>query len=185
MSLFDSTGKRLRMARIAAGYKTARAFCDKYNVPHSTYSLHETGRRNLKPKIAQQYADLLHVSVAWLLTGMGLPQSHSMAAPKIGLSSAEDTTSQQYQIAESHNSYICEVNTLLFCKIVLGIQAILQETGQSITLEKIADTACKIYNDIISASTQQEEQLSMVNLSMTIFKREIISMMEQTPNRNS
>ena len=176
MSLFDSTGKRLRMARIAAGYKTARAFCDKHGVPHSTYSLHETGRRNLKPKIAQHYADLLHVNLAWLLTGLGLPHTHSMATPKIGLSSAEDSTAEQYHVAETQNSYICEVNTLLFCKIVLGVHAILQETHLSIELEKITEAACKIYNDIVSASSQLQEQLTMVNLSMTIFRREILGM---------
>lgn len=65
------TGKRLRQSRLEAGYKTARSFAAKYDIAHATYSMHEAGRRGLKPLIAHRYAKILDVSTAWLLTGEG------------------------------------------------------------------------------------------------------------------
>jgi len=78
------TGKRLRQSRLKAGYKTARSFAAKHNIAHATYSMHEAGRRGLKPVIAHRYAKILNISTAWLLTGEGIDgktHSHSISVP--------------------------------------------------------------------------------------------------------
>nr|WP_222532543.1 S24 family peptidase [Azospirillum sp. 412522] len=63
--------QRLRLARTAAGYRTAKEFAASHGVPQPTYALHESGERGLRADVAGRYASLLGVSAAWLLTGEG------------------------------------------------------------------------------------------------------------------
>lgn len=63
--------KRLKEARIAAGYETARLFIEKYNLLQSTYSLHETGQRAIGTQAAIAYSQHLDIDLNWLLTGEG------------------------------------------------------------------------------------------------------------------
>lgn len=63
------SGDRLKIARIKAGYLTAKDFYEKFNIKASTYSAHESGRNPLSVKTAQQYGELLNTSFSWLLTG--------------------------------------------------------------------------------------------------------------------
>ena len=56
--------RRLRKAREAAGFPTAKAFSDKYEIPQSTYSLHETGSRPLRRETAERYAEKLGLKIA-------------------------------------------------------------------------------------------------------------------------
>lgn len=64
-------GTRLREARRAAGYSSARYFATTHNIPESTYSQHETGKRSLSVDMLLHYSTLLQVNPGWLLTGMG------------------------------------------------------------------------------------------------------------------
>jgi SOS-response transcriptional repressor LexA len=62
--------ERLRQARIAAGFKTAKQATDRFNWNYVTYQQHEKGTRGLQ-RAATKYAKKLGVSPAWLLTGEG------------------------------------------------------------------------------------------------------------------
>jgi transcriptional regulator with XRE-family HTH domain len=63
---------RLKWARRAAGYATAREFAQAHGITKGTYDGHEAGSRGLMFKgTAERYADLLDVSLDWLLTGKG------------------------------------------------------------------------------------------------------------------
>jgi phage repressor protein C with HTH and peptisase S24 domain len=73
----NETARRLRHARAAAGFRTAKEFAERHGIPQSTYALHETGARGLKPEIAERYGALLRVSAGWLLTGEGRAPSRS------------------------------------------------------------------------------------------------------------
>ncbi|MBY0544789.1 MAG: helix-turn-helix domain-containing protein [Gammaproteobacteria bacterium] len=69
----NDIGNRLKAARKAAGYKTAFAFCEKFQIPRSTYSQYETGKRIPKTKIIAVYAEKLGVNPRWLKLGEGEP----------------------------------------------------------------------------------------------------------------
>ena len=56
MSKLDETHTRLKTARLAAGYRTAINFCEKNQIPVSTYNMHETGKRKLSADVAEKYA---------------------------------------------------------------------------------------------------------------------------------
>lgn len=60
---------RLKQARVAAGYRTAKEFSDSHQMPQSTYSTHEKGTRPLTMESAGVYADILGIKAAWLLFG--------------------------------------------------------------------------------------------------------------------
>lgn len=68
-----SIGKRLKIARISAGYNTARDFTQKFNTPSSTYSNHENGKVEMKSSELAKYCRILEVSADWLLFGKGKP----------------------------------------------------------------------------------------------------------------
>ena len=67
----ETPGMRLRLARVAAGFKTAKSFSEKFGVPQPTYSMHEAGERGIFGDVAQKYADWLGVRVVWLERGEG------------------------------------------------------------------------------------------------------------------
>lgn len=68
----QTSGQRLKFARVAAGYRTARAFSDKFGIPQSTYSLHESDGRGLTEDVAKEYAAALgNCSPGWLQFGEG------------------------------------------------------------------------------------------------------------------
>lgn len=54
-----------------AGFKSAKAFAIKHDIPQPTYAMHENGDRQILPPIAAKYAELLGISDAWILTGKG------------------------------------------------------------------------------------------------------------------
>ncbi len=60
---------RLRDARIAAGYETAKDAAVAMGVPVSTYIGHENGTRGFPAKRAAQYARKFKVTEEWLLYG--------------------------------------------------------------------------------------------------------------------
>ncbi len=178
MAEFDHAGVRLKTARMAAGYKSATDFCDEYNIPLSTYSLHETGKRNLKPKIAKKYAELLSVNATWLLTGSGLPYN---------------TTEQDNPLTEDEfiellkygghgkiknplyqkTGFLNNVNPLVFCKIIIQMIETIQKSNINLETKQFSEKAAEIYKDISMSSDDQESQLAMIELSMTTFKREL------------
>lgn len=67
---------RLKVARIARGYKTRMAFVNFSGIPLTTYRAHEIGSNELKASDVVRYAKLLDISFSWLLTGEGHALDH-------------------------------------------------------------------------------------------------------------
>lgn len=67
--LSEQIGLRLKSARKAANYKSARDFSSQYHIPETTYSQHEAGKRALKAETLIYYSRVLNVNPGWLLTG--------------------------------------------------------------------------------------------------------------------
>jgi hypothetical protein len=64
--------QRLTLARIKAGYADPKDFYEAFGIAQSTYSLHESGQRGIRPKVADKYASYLrNCTGAWLLYGEG------------------------------------------------------------------------------------------------------------------
>lgn len=63
-------GKRLKEARKAAGFKTAKAAAESLGVPYPTYSQHENGTRGIVRE-ADLYARRYKITLDWLMRGKG------------------------------------------------------------------------------------------------------------------
>lgn len=63
-------GRRLREARIAAGFEEIGEAAKKLGLPYSTYAGHENGNRGVV-RASQRYASVFGVSLDWLLAGRG------------------------------------------------------------------------------------------------------------------
>jgi len=62
--------KRLEEARVARGFKSARAAAEFFGWKYDSYAQHESGLRGLT-RSARRYASAYGVSEGWLLTGEG------------------------------------------------------------------------------------------------------------------
>jgi len=64
-----SMGRRLREARLAAGFKTAKAFAQTQALAQSTYSQYETGQRAFNADKLAHLCRALQIDAHWLLFG--------------------------------------------------------------------------------------------------------------------
>ena len=67
----DDPASRLRVARLRAGYETAKEAAEALGFPVSTYLAHENGSRGYPAKKAYTYARKFKVREQWLLYGVG------------------------------------------------------------------------------------------------------------------
>lgn len=67
----DTPASRLRVARLRAGYETAKDAAEALGFPVSTYLAHENGSRGYPAKKAYTYARRFKVREQWLLYGVG------------------------------------------------------------------------------------------------------------------
>lgn len=70
-SVDHAVADRLRAAREAAGFETAKAAADAMGIPTATYTQHENGIRGLPAGKAKLYAQALETTPEWLLYGRG------------------------------------------------------------------------------------------------------------------
>ncbi|MEM6900323.1 MAG: helix-turn-helix transcriptional regulator [Pseudomonadota bacterium] len=80
----EEPGDRLKNAREAAGYSSARSACDAFGWKYPTYVGHENGARGFKGE-AENYARVFRVSLEWLLTGKGSMRPASETAEIVDL----------------------------------------------------------------------------------------------------
>lgn len=66
-------GARIRAARKAAGFQTAKSFLKKHKFPASTFSQHESGSRIPDDDTLKFYCDTFEVNFDWLKEGKGQP----------------------------------------------------------------------------------------------------------------
>jgi hypothetical protein len=181
MSNVVNTHARLKTARMAAGYKTATEFCEKNQIPLSTYNMHETGKRKIMPDVAEKYSNILKLNTGWLLTGVGTPYpEHSDSEDTSNLTEDEYLELLNYkgnkklsQPLIHKNIPSLQIDPTLFCKIVIEIIEVLKQYNLKLDLHFISSHAIEIYKDIIQASDSSKDQITMVNLAITIFKRQI------------
>ena len=180
MSKIENGNARLKTARMAAGFKTATEFCEKFNIPISTYNMHETGKRKIMSAVAEKYSELLGINPAWLITGIGSPYSSE------NIQDTSDLTENEYLelLNYSGNKKIFKqpihstetlgnINPTLFSKIIIEIIDTLKSYNILTDLNFVTHHAVEIYKDIIQATNTPKDQLTMVSLAITIFKRQL------------
>ena len=97
-NLDQEIGKRLRKARKSRGYRSARIFAVEQQIPESTYSQHETGKRSLSPATVLRYCKYLDINPGWLLTGqemLAVGPSENDGVPEAKLNASYRQVSNQ------------------------------------------------------------------------------------------
>lgn len=67
--------KRLREARVAAGYSSASAAARAHGWTGSTYIAHENGQNDFDTDKAREYAKAFKTNAEWLILGLKHPAS--------------------------------------------------------------------------------------------------------------
>lgn len=67
----DSFGDRLKMARLARGFRHAKDACDRFGWTLSTYQQHENGTRGAREDAKRDYSRKFRINLIWLMTGDG------------------------------------------------------------------------------------------------------------------
>lgn len=186
MSEFENIGYRLKTAREAAGFKTARLFCEKYSISASTYCQHELGRRNINLKTAEKYADLLSVNPIWLLRGIGSPYQNEITDEEKPISDEEFIKALRYNgknnfkiFSQYKNEILNNVNPLLFCNLVSSMTKVLYDLNFKLDITQFSQKAVENYKDIVQSTNNTKSQIAMIDLSVTTFKRQIQALIEQ------
>ena len=73
--------KRLKDARLAAGYSTAASAADAFGWVKPTYYAHENGNKVYTYITAKEYGQAFRVNPAWLLFGQGAPDNLARQLP--------------------------------------------------------------------------------------------------------
>ena len=98
----------LKKQRIGQGYKSARAFASKFNIPVSTYSQHETGKRGINMDILAQYCKLLRVDLLSLLQDVSIPEHLNVMKSKSVFEKYLSPRDIQFKKEQTLGSYIRE-----------------------------------------------------------------------------
>ena len=117
IQLTEDIAKRLRAARKAAGFKAAKDFATQYNIPLSTYSQHETGKRSINAELIINYSSNFNINPCWLLTGNGEPFFNEDQKEKKAIIERE-TFSISPKVNDDHSKYN-GVDTALLKRISL------------------------------------------------------------------
>ena len=155
-TLVENIGKRLQAARKAAGYRSATAFTSQHNIPLSTYSQHENGKRALGADMLMQYSQLLGVSPGWLLSG----EDASADLPMMTL-----------DLLPIQADAIATVDMTLFSQVLLRLVPVVAQYELRISHQDIVEFALDVYNGVIITSAGKEDKLAMVDLSIASLKR--------------
>lgn len=147
---------RLRASRKIAGYQTLKEFCEKFNIPDSTYSQHETGARKIKEEVLENYANLLEVNYHWLLNGLGEPF-------KMATDNNEVNHIFQHELKNvKTRPKNTEFDKKLFAHILESFFIMQKEQSLDVEPKITSNMLIEVYSDIISTSDDPKVKRKLV-----------------------
>jgi transcriptional regulator with XRE-family HTH domain len=169
IQLTEEIAKRLRAARKAAGYKSAKDFANEHGIPLSTYSQHETGKRSISAELIINYSSYFQVNPYWLLTGNGEPFFGDDHKDRKAIIERES-----FSITPKINERSCKyqhIDLPLLKKILLAAESLLDD--KKVSYAGLINHCFEIYNTVSSIAADTEEKEKIINLTLSSIKREI------------
>lgn len=157
-------GARLRAARKAAGFSTAKSFLKRHKVPASTYSQHESGARTPDEETLKFYGKIFGVNINWLQNGEGQPFNKINLTQKNILN--EELIDLKHWKPDSSTINQEILNTIL-TELISIHNAPLSSRQTKIIVKHVT----QIYTDIISSSTSPNVQKQMIKPAVATYKR--------------
>lgn len=166
---------RLKIARIASGFKTSKDFAEMHAIALSTYCQHETGKRPLSIEQLFHYAELTGVESVWLLTGTGNPCSNPdnkqmeqtilLEQEKLGCSGELAANAVPLISDQDRFSY---VNMKIFKNIILESTPLINEVAAE-HIPDAVDFCFELYNRIITLDAKDEERIKVIKIGLKSF----------------
>ena len=132
---------RLKKARQNKGFASARSFAKNFNVPESTYTQHESGKRQFSVATLFEYSKFLDISPMWLLTGEKPKNDEDELLKQLTLSKK----SEEILSSDSHN-HSQSINFNLLGHIIARLGDILREEDSALILKICYFTYNKLLN---------------------------------------
>lgn len=160
-------GARIKASMKAAGFNTAKEFCEQYQVPYLTLAQHIQGRRHPATEFLEKYSKAFGVSPEWLETGEGNPFMTAKKASKDLQQSAQALMDKQLEInSRLHTALDIPLLTEIIQKLLIDSHSIKAKEA-----EHLAKAVSCIYNDIISLPEDQEIKIKMAGVAVSTFIR--------------
>lgn len=147
-------GARIKASMKAAGFATAKEFCEKFNVPYLTFAQHTQGRRHPTPDFLKLYGKAFGVTAIWLETGEGSP-----------LSSQKQTKNKKIEAALEHEINKIQTDVMLNPDLLTKIleEVIKLKIKYELSEKKCADITANLYTQIIKTTGEKTLQKNMVS----------------------
>jgi transcriptional regulator with XRE-family HTH domain len=149
--------ERLKSARKAMGYPSARNFAKFHKIPESTYSQHESGKRLLNLKTLFNYSYLLSINHEWLLTGKGefLSQINK-----------EDNVFSKKRVLKPISKDTCSyVNVTLLSEIFMETIPHIDKNKIQSEYNTIVNYCYTVYNNLFLSSANKKTKKTMIQLA--------------------
>ncbi len=168
IQLTEDIAKRLRAARKAAGFKAAKDFATQHNIPLSTYSQHETGKRSINAELIINYSSNFNINPCWLLTGNGEPFFDENQKEKKAIIERE-TFSISHKVNDDHSKYN-GIDTALLKRILLAAEHLFEDKSRKISYTGLVNHCFDIYDAVSTLSADKEEKDKIIQLTLSAIK---------------
>lgn len=168
IQLTEDIAKRLRAARKAAGFKAAKDFATQYNIPLSTYSQHETGKRSINAELIINYSSYFTINPCWLLTGGGDPFFGENQKDKKAILERE-TFTISHKVNDDNNKYH-QVDLALLKRILLAAEHLFENKSHPLSFTGLIDRCFDIYDAVSTLSADMEEKDKIIQLTLSAIK---------------
>lgn len=166
---------RLKISRIASGFKTAKDFTEKNSIATSTYCQHELGKRSLSIENLLNYAHITKVDPAWLLTGQGNPcgeygdkeLENKILIEQAKMENTGKLMANQIPQIELEQLY-SRVNIAIFKRILQELLPLIKNIPDSKS-EEVINFCFELYNRIISTNVEGEERAKFIRICLESF----------------
>lgn len=160
---------RLKAARFAMGYETAKAFAESFDIRYTSHIQREKGTRPISLKIIYEYADWLNINPDWLLTGHGHPcPEHPEAEKKqkqiyavLHHEATEKAQTRGYAELSSQTKEIL-INFSLFYDLLLRFEPNIKSEIQA---------AINVYNQLASDSHNSKLMNTLIKAEQATLKK--------------
>lgn len=153
---------RLRAARKAAGYKSAKEFAVEKGIALTTYSQHESGKRGFNAELMIEYSNSLQIHPYWLLTGMGEPFLNTVSADKKLILEQEC-----YSLPTSEKlSKNLKIEVDLLKKIFIAAESLFNNSIK-LSFQELIDYCFDVYFIVspLTADTEEKEKIIKLTIS--------------------
>ncbi|MFN3234785.1 MAG: helix-turn-helix domain-containing protein [Gammaproteobacteria bacterium] len=179
ISFSQKMGKRLCAARRVI-YDTAKDFAKAHDVPASTYSQHETGKRALNSDTLVKYSEVLGVDPGWLLTGKGMPYPNETSTEKQALLYSYLDEYDKAQLYDSTPTTLimgdmAKVDIPVFKAVLKSLLELVQKETLTIDADTMIEFSIDVYNSVAQTSASFDDKVKMIELSISSLLRGMAS----------